>query len=156
MPPTDDTDKSELQAAVDEAAAFLESINKEEYEQDAVDAVQAAIDNANTVLSAEDVDQETVDAALQQLEAALDQLYDAKKDDSTQQPGGEDPGDKTPSGDDKTDGQGRNTGKGTSGSVKTGDPSVPLAMSAMLVTAAAAAGISATRLCRSRCRQRRH
>lgn len=155
-PPTEEVDKSELQAAVDEASAFLESINKEEYQQDAVDAVQAAIDNANAVLSAENADQETVDTALQQLEAALDQLYDAKKDDSTQQPGSEDPGDKTPSGDHKPDGQGQNNDKGTTGSVKTGDTSVPLAMAAMLVTAAAAAGISGTRLCQSRRRQRRH
>src|SRR5699024_5477821 len=92
-PPTEEVDKSKLQAAVDEASAFLESINKEDYGQDAIDAVQAALDNANAVVSVEDVDQETVDAALQRLEAAMDQLYNSKKDDSTRQPG-----DNTPSG----------------------------------------------------------
>lgn len=133
-PPTEEVDKSKLQAAVDEANAFLESISKEDYEQDAIDAVQAALDNANAVLSAEDVDQETVDAALQQLEAAMDQLYNSKKDDSTRQPG-----DNTPSG-----------GSGTSGSIKTGDTAVPMAMAAMLLTALAAAGISGRKLYKNR------
>ena len=133
-PPTEEVDKSKLQAAVDEANAFLESINKEDYEQDAIDAVQAALDNANAVLSVEDVDQETVDAALQQLEAAMDQLYNSKKDDSTRQPG-----DNTPSG-----------GSGTSGSIKTGDTAVPMAMAAMLLTALAAAGISGRKLYKNR------
>lgn len=133
-PPTEEVDKSKLQAAVDEASAFLESISKEDYGQDAIDAVQAALDNANAVVSVEDVDQETVDAALQQLEAAMDQLYNSKKDDSTRQPG-----DNTPSG-----------GSGTSGSIKTGDTAVPMAMAAMLLTALAAAGISGRKLYKNR------
>lgn len=133
-PPTEEVDKSKLQAAVDEASAFLESINKEDYGQDTIDAAQAALNNANAVLSAEDVDQETVDAALQQLEAAMDQLYNSKKDDSTRQPG-----DNTPSG-----------GSGTSGSIKTGDTAVPMAMAAMLLTALAAAGISGRKLYKNR------